>query len=522
MKMNKLKILLQLEIKRMFRKGKGSRKRLSSIAVMILVILAMLFYSFLFTTILVSAHQTSQLPLAFGLVLSVLTLITGFSNGNKNLFSQEEFEILYPMPLEERDILMAKFIGIYLDSLLYSFSIFIIPTIWFGVLYGPLAFVLNLLSILILPTFPSFLGVLLATQASKTFRSHNTKTVLQVLGMILFFAAYLFFVTKGSQYSDEILAVWKDVSTWIQKYYLPLGLFQGVFAHQSLVAFIEFLLLNGVLTFGLCYLITKNYIKIFFQQGPSQGQEKQKAVTFSKKSTFKTLYQKEKTHYFWRSNYITNTILSPLLILGLGVAAFFFKPETIFSEATANVPGFTIESILTYLLCFVAVNGEITYCSLSLEGENLEGLLAMPLSFKDLILPKVAFSMSLSVLPILFTSLVFAYVGKLGLFAGLFLVLSGFLANLFGNLVGIYFDIVTLDTTWKNDLEVIKQRFSGIFMSLAMVLPLFITWALTTIINIKFTIPASFMMSLAFIASIAIVYLMLEGAKDRIGTQGDQ
>ena len=78
---------------------------------------------------------------------------------------------------------------------------------------------------------------------------------------------------------------------------------------------------------------------------------------------------------------------------------------------------------------------------------------------------------------------------------------------------------MTLDLAWKNDLEVIKQRFSAVLMSLAMVLPMFITWILTTLLNIKFVIPTSFIMCLSFIASIAIVYLMLEGARDRLEDQ---
>lgn len=162
------------------------------------------------------------------------------------------------------------------------------------------------------------------------------------------------------------------------------------------------------------------------------------------------------------------------------------------------------------------MNAQTTYCSLSLEGENFEILEAMPLTFKDLVLPRVLFGMTLALGPILFTSLAFAYVGQVGIINGIFMVLAGILANLFGNLSGIYFDLMTLDLDWKNDLEVIKQRFSGILMSLAMVLPMFISWILTTLLNIKFVIPTSLIMCLSFIASIAIVYLMLEGSKDRV------
>ena len=198
------------------------------------------------------------------------------------------------------------------------------------------------------------------------------------------------------------------------------------------------------------------------------------------------------------------------------MAAFFIKPDQVFGQISGSLPGLDLAGIASYILAFVSVNAQTTYCSLSLEGENFEILEAMPLTFKDLVLPRVLLGMTLALGPILFTSLAFAYVGQVGIINGIFMVLAGILANLFGNLVGIYFDLMTLDLDWKNDLEVIKQRFSGILMSLAMVLPMFISWILTTLLNIKFVIPTSLIMCLSFMASIAIVYLMLEGAKDRV------
>ena len=155
----KLKILLGLELKRILKNSRSSTKRISSMVMMVLVGLAMVFYSALFTMIFVTSNHSKELALVFGLVLSLLTFFTGISNGNKNLFSRDEFEILYPMPLGEGDILMAKFIGIYLDSLFYAFAIFLIPIVWFGVIHGPLAFILNLLSVLVLPILLSLIHI---------------------------------------------------------------------------------------------------------------------------------------------------------------------------------------------------------------------------------------------------------------------------------------------------------------------------------------------------------------------------
>ena len=512
----KLKILLRLELKRILKNGRSSTKRISSMVMMVLVGLAMVFYSALFTMILVTSNHSKELALTFGLVLSLLTFFTGISNGNKNLFSRDEFEILYPMPLGEGDILMAKFIGIYLDSLFYAFAIFLIPIVWFGIIHGPLAFILNLLSVLVLPILPTFLGVLLATQISKTFRFHNTKTVLQVLGTVLFFGTYIFIMTQADKYGDQVLALWSRLSWGLRTYYLPLRFFDQAFSNQSFLGFLALFVLTALLLLLLGYFIIRNYIHNFYKEAGAGPRERKKSVTFSTRSKLQSLYKKEVKHYFWRTNYVSNTILSPILILGLGVAAFFIKPDQVFGQISGSLPGLDLAGIASYILAFVSVNAQTTYCSLSLEGENFEILEAMPLTFKDLVLPRVLLGMTLALGPILFTSLAFVYVGQVGIINGIFMVLAGILANLFGNLVGIYFDLMTLDLDWKNDLEVIKQRFSGILMSLAMVLPMFISWILTTLLNIKFVIPTSLIMCLSFMASIAIVYLMLEGAKDRV------
>lgn len=515
----KLKILLGLELKRILKNSRSSTKRISSMVMMVLVGLAMVFYSGLFTMILVTSNNSKDLALAFGLVLTLLTFFTGISNGNKNLFSRDEFEILYPMPLGEGDILMAKFIGIYLDSLFYAFAIFLIPIVWFGIIHGPLAFILNLLSVLILPIFPTFLGVLLATQISKTFRFHNTKTVLQVLGTILFLAIYIFFMTQADKYSDQLAGLWSRLAQGLRTYYLPLRFFDRAFSNQSFLGFLALFALTLLLLLLLGYFIIRNYIQNFYKDAGAKTREKKKSVSFSSGSKLKSLYKKEVKHYFWRTNYVSNTILSPILILGLGVASLLIKPDQIFGQALGSLPGLDLAGIACYILTFISVNAQTTYCSLSLEGENFEALKAMPLSFKDLVLPRVLLGMTLALGPILFTSLAFSYAGQVGIVNGVFMVLTGILANLFGNLVGIYFDLMTLDLAWKNDLEVIKQRFSAVLMSLAMVLPMFITWILTTLLNIKFVIPTSFIMCLSFIASIAIVYLMLEGARDRLEDQ---
>ncbi len=96
----KLKILLGLELKRILKNSRSSTKRISSMVMMVLVGLAMVFYSALFTMILVTSNHSKDLALTFGLVLSLLTFLRGFPMVTKTYFPGMNLRSSTPCPWE--------------------------------------------------------------------------------------------------------------------------------------------------------------------------------------------------------------------------------------------------------------------------------------------------------------------------------------------------------------------------------------------------------------------------------------
>lgn len=506
-----LKLLLKLEWKRLFKKTKASGRKLSNLVLMIIIGLAILFYSFLFTFLLIDTKQEGEIPLIFGLVVTLIVFFTGISNGSNNLFGQEEFEILFPMPFKESEILWSKFIGIYLDALFYSFLIFIIPSIFLGLKGGPLVFLMNILTIFLLPIIPNLLGVLLSTQAIKSFRFHNMKTLARVVMMVVFFFGYFYFLSNMKEFTKVLLPYWKEIRSALLAYYPPLICLVKIYKGQSFLAFLGLILMDALVGGLIFYFISKNYFKYFHQR--KEKDKKQEKITFQKRPLWKSLYRKELKHYLWRSNYVTNTIPNPLILLLIGLSTFFVDYKSLLGQAS---PGLDWGNglLVVYGICFFAVSSQTTYCSFSLEGKNFENLAAFPLSFWDMALGKLLLGMTFPLVPLIVTSILLGRVFDFSLGAILCLVLASLSSNLFGNLVGLYYDLKTLDLDWKTDMEVIKSRFSMVFMSLASVLPLGIAFILSRLIEIVVKVNEAVPITLAMILSSLIMYLLLDKEKE--------
>ena len=506
-----LKLLLKLEWKRLFKKTKASGRKLSNLVLMIIVGFSILVYSSLFTFILIDSGHKAEIPLIFGLVVTLIVFFTGISNGSNNLFGQEEFEILFPMPFKESEILWSKFVGIYLDALFYSLLIFLVPSISLGLSGGLLGLVLNILAIFLLPIIPNLLGVLLSTQAIKSFRFHNMKTLARVVMMVVFFFAYFYFLSNTDNIVNTFLPYWKEVRTGLMTYYPPLACLVGIYQAQSLSAFLGLVLMDLLVGGLIFFLISKNYFKHFYQR--REREKKKGKIVFKQRPLWQSLYRKEVKHYLWRTNYVANTIPNSLILLIVGLSTFFVDYKSLLGQAS---PGLDWGNglLVVYGICFFAVSGQTTYCSFSLEGKNFENLAAFPLSFWDMALGKLLLGMTFPLVPLIVTSILLGHAFDFSLGAILCLVLASLSSNLFGNLVGLYYDLKTLDLDWKTDMEVIKSRFSMVFMSLASVLPLGIAFILSRLIEIVIKVNEAVPIALAMILSSLIMYLLLDKEKE--------
>lgn len=238
----------------------------------------------------------------------------------------------------------------------------------------------------------------------------------------------------------------------------------------------------SILFFGLVSVfLSKNYLEIFYRKANKIKKSSNKALKMVTKNKARSLLEKEIGLYFSYNNYILNTILGPILLLILGVA-----PLVTGMANLQNMMDFDVEKLFTtnsiLVVTAFAAMGQTTYCSLSIEGRNYYLMQTLPIKAWDVFKAKLKLGIILISAPLIFTSLVLSLKFNLGFLAFLLLIVAAFSYSLFANLLGLIFDINTLNINWINSREVVKGKFSVLLIQLIIGLMVLISFLISNIL----------------------------------------
>ena len=195
---------------------------------------------------------------------------------------------------------------------------------------------------------------------------------------------------------------------------------------------------------------------------------------YNHNSALVSLIEKEKRQFINYPNYLTNTMLGPIIATVLACSLIFVNLEIIESYLR-----FKIVDIFVVVWAMVATILPTTACSISLEGKNFWLLRSFPIKIKKILDAKLIFNL-MTLLPFYLISEVAMTIAfkpsLLGMLVQLLLPLLIVLLNLTN---ALHFDLKYPNFEWSVETEVVK---CGIPVVLSVVMAVLICVLISTVI----------------------------------------
>lgn len=401
--------------KRFNKKGKigiGALIIIVYLVILALVTLYMLNFGNIF-------HMTGNDNYLFllGIVLSSLMIfISTLGQANAYIFKTKDYEALSSMPIKTRTIVISKIISLYLQNLVFSFTIMVAMVISYSILSGFSFkyFFEYLIYSVFTPMFPIAASSLIAylfgfIPINRKARNYII-TALYLLFIAGFFFLYFRLINNGGD-SDkaQIQGLFDGMS---KAYFLARIGYHGMFDIKNYLFFIAisvaaFMFFIVVASLGYNSFNNKQFI------GKRKKEYKLSDSNRKTNSTLITLYKKELRNYFNLPAYIINTIVGPLLsvmatvivIINISRLKGMFEDSVV---SAIDINNFLMAIVsLSVIFCLSLVT--TTASSISLEGKAFWIVKSSPINAKDVLKSKTLLNNTLY-LPFAIIDIVLAFI----------------------------------------------------------------------------------------------------------------
>ena len=393
----------------------------------------------------------------YGTMLSIMYVLF---RANGYLFNYKDYEILEPLPIRSKDVILAK-TTVMMVFIYFSIFIFLAPIMFSYFYHGGfnlLSFILLLIGILMLPVIPlvlfSFVSLLIARITSK-FRKSN------ILNVILLVAGFLgiMYLSISIQNTGDVnpLLNQQEFMDNLGKVYPPVKWFvEGVHDHNILSML--WLVLSHVLLFiGFIFGIQK-LVTSTNQRGLSKVTRKSnKKAVAKERSILNTIVIKETRTFFNTPIYVFNIGFGPLIMIVLAIASLFFGDAIQNYMAQFVGAGLDFEIVFLIIIGFSMSMVYSTAVSLSLEGKNFWILKSLPINPKTIMHGKMLFNIYLGLPAAIISMLIFSFNVEISM-ARLFLMVIvittvSFAVTSLGSIINLYVP----KFEYRNPTEVVKQ-----------------------------------------------------------------
>ncbi len=391
-----------------------------------------------------------------------LSIMFVLFRANGYIFNYKDYEILEPLPLKTKTVVLAKttvmLVFIYLGILVFlapiAFSYF------YHSGFNILSLLIFLLGCLTIPLIPviifSFISLLISRITSK-FRKSN---LLNIIFLFIVFIGIMYLSFSMNTVGDaNPLVNQQEFMNALGKYYPPVKWFVEAVNDHNILSFVWLILSNGALfaafTIGIQKLVVSTN-----QRGLTKITRKNnKKVVSKQRSIITSICVKESRRFFSTPIYALNMGLGPVLLLVLGIASLFYGDEIKSYILTFQTSGINIgyEMLILIIIGFSLTMTYTTAISLSLEGKNFWILKSLPIKPKTIMHGKMMFNVLLGLPPAIFALLLFSYsieVNTLVIFIMLLLIITfSFAITVYGSIVNLFVP----KFEYRNPAEVVKQ-----------------------------------------------------------------
>ena len=476
-----LRVLIRKQLLELFKSfiinPKTGRRRsgwgLLSFVALLMALFAGLGVLFLNTTIGLGSVMV-ELGLDW-LLLSVMALVAmtmglfgSVFNTFSSLYLPKDNEFLMSLPISSLKLLFARFIGVYVMSLLYSAWVWIPAVIGYWTLV-PLSaasvlcpILMTFVIALVVSVLSCVLGWVVAKIASKA-KGHSLVTmVVSLTGIALYYVIYFWAVEKLENLGQNA----GEVASFMQQWFRYVSL-MGRAAQGDFGAFATVVAVGVALTAVCLWVLSRNYGKLVLQNA-HVGRTASKSYTFASTDSGTALLKREFVRFGANPTWMLNCALG-LILMPAGAIFALVKAADVrafMAEAPADAPVMTVLPVVVAgFICMLVSTDDIAAPSVSLEGKNLWIVQTLPVDMREVLLAKERMAVLLNVAAIMPTTIILGIV--FGIPANQIVMMLAFVI-LFACVMtdaALILDISHLNLNWTEEVAVIK---SGVSVAVAL------------------------------------------------------
>ena len=466
-------------------KRKNKKRGAAGIAGMILIFL-LLFISlgsmfFMIATQICEPLLLMDLGWLFFTLMGIIALVLGvfgsvFSTF-AGLYHAKDNETLLAMPIPPSKLLLVRLATVYITGLVFEMIVMIpaliaywvtVPKVGIGQIVMQLLLVL-LLGLVIL-VLTCILGWLVALISARL----KNKSFVTVALTLVFIAAYYFVYFRINTMLMNMLANAENVAAGIRGAVYPLYAF-GRGGEGDAVSFLIFAAIALVLFVVCLYVLSRTFIRIVTTNRGEKKKVYTKQQQLKSGSVRSTLLMRELRRFKASPAYMLNAGFGLLMLPLLGIFALI-KMGTVrgvIDGLGATMPGAVPFLPLAALAAvgFLSSMNTMTAPSVSLEGKTLWAIQSLPVDAWDVLKAKLQMHVGLSLLPLLFATVVLCFVIRASLPQAVCIILVALLFLVFSAVFGLALNLKKPSLDWTNETVAVKQ-------SPAVMISIFGLWAL--------------------------------------------
>lgn len=451
--------------------AKSAGKKLLITLLTVYVVACMFFFFGMMFVQLCSPLVESGMDTVYFVLVAIMTFLFMFIGSvfitQKQLYEATDNELLLSMPIPPVYIVISRMTAILLVNLMYgAFTVipaFVVYSMATGFSISVMLIMLIaslLLSVLAL-CLSAVCGWLLALLLSNLKR----KKIFSTVFMLAFFFAIMGFYMNLQKILNKLVIEGAALADAMRKVFPPFYFYGKAVAETDMVSLILLILITLIPAALITFLISKSFIKIATKNKGSAGKYKYTAKKLNASSPRRAMFFKEFRRFFSSPNYFINaglgSIFMIIIAVALAVKGLNIIPSETFAELPDTVSADRLLPLIVGAVMLFCTTTNLSACSsLSLEGKYYPSLRAMPLSYGDIILPKIAVNFVWGFIPILPVVAVCALRLHFSFADCLFIFLLTAVSQLFTSLFGMLCNVFLPKFDWISEVVVIKQSAS--------------------------------------------------------------
>lgn len=405
------------------------------------------------------------LPAYFIMISSLIILFFSILKAGSVLFQKHSYEILCSFPIRQSELVISRFICMYIENLLLAMAVMLPGIVIYGVMLKPAVsfYLLGLFVTIFIPLLPltaaSFLGGIVTAIASRMKHKSLVSAFLSILMVVGVLSMTPQMAMLEDNFSIEMLKNLSElIFEMIQRIYPPARLLGNLMTGDRILEGIACIVVSVAAFLAMIIVISSRFHSICRNLYSTTAKHDYKMQSLKQSSVLVTLYKREVKRYFSSSIYVTNTIIGPILAVVFAGSLLGVGLENI--QKMLGLP-FDIQEIIPFLIAGIFCVMTTTCTSVSMEGKEWWIVKSLPITTKEILDSKLLLGISLAFPSYLIAEILLILALKPAFLELFWLLIIPMVCILFSNVFGITMNLKMPVFQWENEVVIVKQSASA-------------------------------------------------------------